>query len=178
METESKKGASIEDKKKANNDSGKLAKEIEVPDGFNEVSEEEKPVWWNLDEEKVKKWQEGKGEPTILQGELIGRFPRRDDDERFYFRFSLTKPCEVTRGSDEEKEVFEAKAGTIVRVDERTQIEELRRVASDVEHGGRWEIYLLAKEKTKISSGHTPRTMWRFKIGTKCLKRANSKTPF
>lgn len=90
----------------------------DAPNGFRLINDGGNRLWFSVEE------------GNVLQGRMIGRFPRKDDPTKFFYQIKATYPCPVR---DSEKNEFDAKAGDIVIVDERATLTDLAKVQADVE---------------------------------------------
>lgn len=126
---------------------------IEVPEGFQKVSNESSNAW-------VEK-QEG----AIVSGELLGRFQLKkagkDGKIRSYYQVRIDKPVTVSRKVEDDTTTEEAEIGEIVNVDESAATQCL---AAHVAAGKRVSVWLRYVEKIDIGDGQT---FWRIVVGVK-----------
>lgn len=126
---------------------------IEVPEGFQKVSNEQSNAWI----EKI--------EGATVEGELLGRFQLKkagkDGKIRSYYQVKLYKPAQVSRKVEDETTTEEATEGEIVNVDESAATQCL---AIHVAAGKRVSVWLRYVEKIDIGDGQT---FWRIVVGVK-----------
>lgn len=97
----------------------------------------------------------------VLRGILLGRFPRQNNSEQFYYQVELTEAASGI-AKDAEGEYGELIPGDTVHLDERSG---LRQLACYVPaEGSRWEVWVCAREKIDIKGG---KSFWRFDVGAK-----------
>lgn len=96
-------------------------------------------------------------EGLIVQGILLGRFKRKDNDKYFY-QIRLTQPCDAQDGNQKS---VECQPGDTLTVDERTALEDL---APWTEKDHLVEVFIRVGKKEKLSGG---RTFWPMDVGAK-----------
>jgi hypothetical protein len=121
--------------------------EMDLPEGFTRANPlDGAPLYWSPIV----------GE--ILQGEIVGRYQRRDG-EGWYYQIKLTKPANVRSGDKEERE---AEVDEIVNVDERAGLRYLAAYCGVPEK--RYEAFIKAQEKGDIRGG---KSFWKFTLGAR-----------
>jgi hypothetical protein len=131
--------------------------ENELPEGFARANPiDESPLYWKPDV------------GLTLQGELVGRFQRNDQDDdgkqAWYYQIRLTEPAMVR---DADKQEREAEPGEVVNVDERSGLSHLAKYVGMPDK--RWEVYIKAKEKVQ-QRRNASRSFWRFILGAKEIR--------
>lgn len=74
------------------------------------------PQWQNMDPEKTNVYVKP-AQGLVVQGELLGRFPRFDGEGNFY-QIKLTAPC----AAKQEKKEVTAAVGTVINMDEKARL--------------------------------------------------------
>ena len=127
----------------------------DLPEGFKPSSVQGPQSWFQYE-----------GGAT-LQGRLLGRIQRRNQDGSFY-QVKVTAECNAKVSFKEERDgeskIVPVAIGDVICVDEKSAIAHWAPLCTD---GGEYEVYMKVISKDKIDGG---RTFWNIKPGVKVLR--------
>jgi len=104
---------------------------------------------------------------ATAQGVLKGRFPKPGNRKGFIYQLVTTVPCKATvldedassPGNNVYRDDVDIPVGTLLSIDERSALENLKEFCEDPAHD--YEIYIKANEKIKLANNNT---FWDFTV--------------
>ena len=133
-----------------------------MPDGFRRRTSVSDAPWLSLET------------GNTMTGRLVGRFLMQGTEPiRAYYQVELTSgSVKVRKGSGDDAEVVEAKAGDVINVNESAKIRYLKdKEIPEVLAGAEYDLWMRVGEKLKLKGG---RTMWDIDSGVKMVKAPTS----
>lgn len=103
---------------------------------------------------------------AVVQGILLGRYARKNDDEAFYYQVKLTQACDALVDREGNKVLKEV--GAIVTLDESSALMDLQPLVRErLDDGKVCEVFIRALEKQKLAGG---KSYWRFDVRSRRAK--------
>lgn len=96
-------------------------------------------------------WMKKEKDNTVF-GRLMGR---HELDDRAFYQVKLNAPCKATTGKGEEIKDVTLQAGQIVNVDESKALQDLKKYARYMDHGGVYDVWIKLGDKVKLDGGNT-----------------------
>lgn len=128
-------------------------------DGFNAGD-----GWKQVNPEAGERAYYRKGAGDVVQGILLGRYERRDEEDSYFYQFRLLAP---SNGTDAGGDPVLVEVGDVLTVDETSAMSDLK---STSEKDGVWEVRIEVGEKRKLKGG---RTFWPMTIYTRLASKAS-----